>query len=80
MTPVAGTFEKVHILLVDRGAEPYGISATTHLRDDLWMDSLDMAEFVRTVEEAFAIEITDADLETINTVGDLVAHIDRVRP
>lgn len=46
--------------------------------EDLGADSLDVVELVMAFEENFGIEITDADAETIVTVGDAKALIARL--
>ncbi len=38
-------------------------------------DSLDLVELVMALEEEFGIEITDEEIESIKTVGDVVNHI-----
>jgi acyl carrier protein len=43
-----------------------------HFIDDLGADSLDIVEILMSAEEMFNVQIADEDLETINTVGDLV--------
>lgn len=45
--------------------------------DDLGADSLDTIELVMAIEEEFDIEISDADAETILTVGDAIEHLSR---
>lgn len=45
--------------------------------DDLGADSLDRVELIMMIEEEFQIDIPDPDAETINTVGDAVAYVER---
>jgi len=40
--------------------------------DDLGADSLDIVEIVMAAEEEFGVSISEAELEKIDTVGDLV--------
>ena len=51
-----------------------------HIIDDIGADSLDIVEIVMAVEEAFNIEIPDAEMETIGTIGSLAALIERLAP
>ena len=45
--------------------------------DDLGADSLDIVELVMAFEEEFDIEIPDDAAETIQTVGDAIAFIEK---
>ena len=42
---------------------------------DLQLDSLDVYSFISVVESEFSIKITDEDLESIKSIGDLIQHI-----
>ncbi len=42
----------------------------------LGADSLDQVEIIMEVEEAFGIEIPDADIDTLTTVAQMVAYVD----
>lgn len=43
---------------------------------EIWIDSLDRVEFGMWIEEDFALEIPDQDVEAWATVGDVVAYLD----
>ncbi len=43
--------------------------------DDLGADSLDVVELVMALEEAFDIEVPDADVETMRTLGDVERYV-----
>ena len=45
--------------------------------DDLGADSLDTVELVMELEEEFDLNITDEEVEKINTVGDAIDYIAR---
>lgn len=47
--------------------------------DDLGADSLDVVELVMALEEKFEIEIPDEEAEKIQTVGDVVAYIEKAK-
>jgi acyl carrier protein len=53
----------------DRGDE------AAHLFDDLGFDSFDGYELVAMVEFEFDLELDDAEVDTVFTVGDLVDRI-----
>ena len=53
-------------------------SISQHVRlEDIGPDPLKMAEFIVSVEEAFGIDIPDADFDRLLTVGDLIAYVKR---
>jgi acyl carrier protein len=56
--------------------EPSKIVPEARFADDLDADSLDLVELVMALEERFGIDVPEADLEGVKTVGqayDLVA-------
>ena len=48
------------------------ITADTSFKDDLGADSLDLYELIMALEEEYDVEIPTDDLESINTVGDVM--------
>lgn len=76
-----GTFERIQKLIVDEtGIDPAWRSETDSLADDLGLDSLDVLSLIMNIEEAFNIEISDADAAEWKTVADVVAYIDNRQP
>jgi acyl carrier protein len=59
------------------GVESHKIIEGASFTDDLGADSLDMVEIVMAVEEEFQIEIDDIEAETMATVGEAIALIDK---
>jgi acyl carrier protein len=63
-------------------ASHLGVSASrvtneAHFTKDLGADWLDRLELMMAVEDQFAgVEITDADVDRIELVGDLIRHIE----
>jgi acyl carrier protein len=51
------------------------INLAAKFREDLGADSLDAIEIVMDLEEAFNLEIPDADSEKMNTVEDTVIYL-----
>ena len=67
-------FEKLKDIIVDvMGCNPDEITMDTTFVDDLGADSLDIFQIIMGIEDAFDIEIEDA--EKIATVGDAVEQI-----
>lgn len=49
----------------------------TRLREDLGADSLLVAELVFLLEELFGIQLTNESIESVSTLGDLQALVQR---
>ena len=51
---------------------PAAITLTTHVRKDLGMNSLQAVYAMMVLEDEFAIEIDESEIERVETVGDIV--------
>lgn len=51
------------------------VTEKTSFNDDLNADSLDLVELVMSLEEQYGIEVSDAEAETLTTVGAAVEFI-----
>ena len=70
-------FEKVREILCDQlDLEPEDSTLDTNIIEDLGADSLDLVDFVMSLEDEFDKEIPDEDVESIKTVGDIVSYIE----
>ena len=69
-------FEKVADLLADQfGMDPDQINEDTGF-EDLGADSVDLVELSMSLEEEFGIEeMSEEDISSIHTVGDLVNYL-----
>lgn len=74
-------FEKIQTIIADVLSihNPEEITMDKSFKDDLGADSLDSVEIVMRLEEAFDIEIPDDAVENIETVGDVVEAIQKVK-
>ena len=73
---MASVEERITKIVVDLlGVNQDDVSTTSHFRDDLEADSLDLVELIMAFEEEFGGEITDDDAQKIETVGQAVAYI-----
>lgn len=71
--------EKILKLVADQFAEDVeSLSRETNFMDDLSADSLDVVELSMTIEEEFGLgEISEEELKSIATIGDLVDYVER---
>ena len=70
-------FEKVREILCEQlEIDPDEITLDTDLISDLGADSLDLVDFVMSLESEFDKEIPDEDIENIKTIGDIVSYIE----
>lgn len=69
--------EKLQTLIADQlGVDGNSITKDTNFEEDLGVDSLDIVELSMALEEEFDIgEMSEEDLATIKTVGDLVNYL-----
>lgn len=69
-------FDKIkHIIIEQLGVNENEIRMESVFTDDLGADSLDLVEFIMSLEEEFDIEIPDEAAEKVSTVGDVVEYI-----
>ncbi|MEG2073697.1 MAG: acyl carrier protein [Angelakisella sp.] len=70
-------FEKVAAILAEQlDFNVDEITTATDLVDDLGADSLDLVDLVMSLEDEFDMEISDEDIESIRTVGDIVKYLE----
>jgi acyl carrier protein len=51
------------------------IHGSSRLAEDLGVDSFGTVELMFEIEEAFALQIPDSDIEPVRTVDDIVAYL-----
>ena len=66
--------ERIVSALVEFGEEPENVKPEARF-EDLDIDSLDLVELGQVVEDEYGIEITDADMDKIETVQDVVDFV-----
>ncbi|HYR62986.1 MAG TPA: acyl carrier protein [Actinomycetota bacterium] len=65
--------EALREVLVDPlKVEAEGVTPQANLFDDLGLASIDLMSAVMAIEERFEIEVSDAELENVTTVGEAV--------
>ncbi|MCI8327984.1 MAG: acyl carrier protein [Lachnospiraceae bacterium] len=70
-------FEEIKKIIVEQlDVEEGKITLNTSFQDDLGADSLDLMELTMALEEAYGIEIPEADVEKLMTVADVISYIE----
>ncbi len=66
-----------NIVAEQLGVDVSEVRPDASILDDLGADSLDVVEMVMSLEEAFDIEVPDADVEEMRTVSDIERYVTR---
>lgn len=53
------------------------IDMTTSFRDDLGLDSFEMAQLLCSLEDELNVDLDDTDILSIETVSDLISFIEK---
>lgn len=70
-------FDKIKDIIVEQlDVEEDAVTMEASITEDLGADSLDVVDFVMSIEESFDVEIPDEEVENIKTVGDIVKYIE----
>jgi len=65
------------LLSVQLGVERDQLVSEARILEDLGADSLDVVELVMALEEAFDLVVPDEDVESLRTLGDVAAYVDK---
>lgn len=77
---IRGMKEKIIEIIADKVSEKVeDISLSQRLRDDLFLDSLDIMEICMEAERVFEISIPDEDMCGWDTVQDIVNTVNAIR-
>ena len=68
-------FDRVVTIIQERQGEDFVVTENLSLKDDLDADSVDLMEFVLTIEDEFGIEIDDEEIDNLQSVADVLAII-----
>ncbi|MEG1848985.1 MAG: acyl carrier protein [Oscillospiraceae bacterium] len=70
-------FEKVREILCDQlDIDVSKVTMDSDIIEDFEADSLDVVDLIMSLEDEFAIEMPDEEVETVKTVGDIVRYIE----
>ena len=68
-------FDRIITIIQERQGEDFVVTENLSLKDDLDADSVDLMEFVLTIEDEFGIEISDEEIDHLQSVADVLAII-----
>ena len=68
-------FDRVVAIIQDRQGDDFVVTEALSLKDDLDADSVDLMEFVLTIEDEFGIEISDEEIDHLQSVADVLKTI-----
>ncbi|HHK2106767.1 TPA: acyl carrier protein [Streptococcus pneumoniae] len=68
-------FDSIVTIIQGRQGEDFVVTESLSLKDDLDADSVDLMEFILTLEDEFSIEISDEEIDQLQSVGDVVKII-----
>ena len=70
-------FDEVREILAEQlDVDKDSIEMDSKLAEDLGADSLDAIDIVMTIEDQYAIEVPDENIENMKTVEDIVSFIE----
>ena len=70
-------FDEVREILAEQlDVDKDSIEMNSKLAEDLGADSLDANDIVMTIEDQYAIEVPDENIENMKTVEDIVSFIE----
>lgn len=71
-------FDKVKAILAKQlRKDPAIITPESRIKRDLGADSIDILQLLMRIEDQYGIVIPDEELATFNTVGDVVAFLEK---
>ena len=62
-------FDRIVTIIQERQGEDFVVTENLSLKDDLDADSVDLMEFVLTIEDEFGIEISDEEIDNLQSVA-----------
>lgn len=69
--------EKIKKIIADNTElDNLELTVNTSLKDDLDLDSFEIAQLICSIEDELGVEIPDGELKEIDTLGDLVECIE----
>ena len=68
-------FDRIVTIIQERQGEDFIVTENLSLKDDLDADSVDLMEFILTIEDEFGIENSDEEIDRLQSVADVLEII-----
>ena len=68
-------FNRIVTIIQERQGDDFVVTENLSLKDDLDADSVDLMEFVLTIEDEFGIEISDEEIDQLQSIADVLKAI-----
>jgi len=68
-------FDRIVSIIQERQGEDFVVTENLSLKDDLDADSVDLMEFVLTIEDEFGVEISDEEIDQLQSIADVLKAI-----
>ena len=68
-------FDRIVTIIQERQGDDFVVTENLSLKDDLDADSVDLMEFVLTIEDEFGIEISDEEIDQLQSIADVLKAI-----
>ncbi len=68
-------FDSIVTIIQERQGDDFVVTENLSLKDDLDADSVDLMEFILTIEDEFGIEISDEEIDQLQSVADVLKTI-----
>ena len=70
-------YQKIVSIIQERQGKSFEVTPELSLKDNIGADSVDMMEFILTLEDEFGIDILDEDIDSLCSVAEIVAYIEK---
>lgn len=70
-------YARIQKILVNQKGEDFLVSPDLSLNNQIAEDSVEVMEFVISLEDEFGLDIPDRDIDGLNTLSDIVFYISK---
>lgn len=68
-------YQRVVVIIQEEKGDDFQVQAESSLADNIAADSVEIMEFVLTLEDEFGVDVPDAAIERFETLADVVDFI-----